>query len=73
MGVLAGLIALAATALPVIEESTVTLRPSPLVGPSFETYSVVRVPPHPPTGAFSLQIAGQLTHRVDRWRASEPE
>ena len=45
MGVLAGLIALAAAALPVIEESAVTLRPLLLVGPSFETYSVVSVPP----------------------------
>ena len=45
MGVLAGLMALAAAVLPTIEESTVNLRPALLVGPSFETYSVVRVPP----------------------------
>ena len=42
MGVLAGLMALAV--LPVIEESTAALKPIPLVGPLFETYSVVSIP-----------------------------
>ncbi len=42
MGVLAGLMALAV--LPVIEELTAALKPTPLVGPLFETYSVVSIP-----------------------------
>lgn len=73
MGVLAGLIALAV--LPAIEESTVTLKPAPLVGPLFETYSVVSVPAptRPPEHSHTRLRANTPTVWVDGVRLSPNE